>query len=94
MRDVPQRFLTTKEVARWLGVVTRTICLWAECEELPAVKVGRQWRFREGDVTLWLQRAPGFHERIERDNFIIRSGEQPPPRATKTPLGASGSNRR
>ena len=47
--------LTTAAVAKWLGVSTRTVCLWAECKELPAIKIGRQWRFREGELSSWLQ---------------------------------------
>ena len=46
--------LTTAAVSRWLGVSTRTLCLWAECNEIPAIKIGRQWRFRESEVTNWL----------------------------------------
>jgi len=46
--------LTTAAVAKWLGVSTRTVCLWAECQEIPALKVGRQWRFREGELSSWL----------------------------------------
>jgi len=49
--------LTTAAVAKWLGVSTRTICLWAECKELPAIKIGRQWRFREGELAAWLQNS-------------------------------------
>ena len=41
--------LSTSAVAKWLGVSARTICFWAECGEIPAIKVGRQWRFREED---------------------------------------------
>jgi excisionase family DNA binding protein len=47
--------LTTAAVAKWLGVSTRTVCLWAECAELPAIKIGRQWRFREGDLWRWIE---------------------------------------
>ena len=47
--------LSTAAVAKWLGVSPRTVCLWAECSEIPAVKVGRQWRFRQEDVTQWLE---------------------------------------
>jgi excisionase family DNA binding protein len=50
----PEPLLTTAAVAKWLGVATRTVCLWAECEEIPAVKIGRQWRFREGELRQWL----------------------------------------
>jgi excisionase family DNA binding protein len=47
--------LTTAAVAKWLGVSTRTLCLWAECREIPALKLGRQWRFRESELSRWLQ---------------------------------------
>ena len=50
-------FLSTAVVARWLGVSTRTVCFWAECGEIPAMKVGRQWRFREEELRSWLDRA-------------------------------------
>jgi excisionase family DNA binding protein len=47
--------LSTAAVAKWLGISTRAVCLWAECKELPAIKVGRQWRFRQEELSLWLQ---------------------------------------
>ena len=47
--------MTTAAVAKWLGVSTRTLCLWAECREIPAIKVGRQWRFRESELSAWLR---------------------------------------
>jgi excisionase family DNA binding protein len=42
-------------VAKWLGIAPRTVCLWAECKEIPAIKLGRQWRFRESELREWLQ---------------------------------------
>ena len=49
--------LTTAAVARWFGIAPRTVCLWAECQEIPAIKIGRQWRFREGELREWLRNA-------------------------------------
>lgn len=49
--------LSTAAVARWFGISTRTVCLWAECGEIPAVKLGRQWRFREEELRRWLSTA-------------------------------------
>ncbi len=46
--------LTTEAVARCLGISQRTVCLWAEMEELPGIKVGRQWRFRTEEIREWL----------------------------------------
>jgi excisionase family DNA binding protein len=50
----PEPLLTTAAVAKWLGVATRTLCLWAECKEIPAIKIGRQWRFRERELRDWI----------------------------------------
>ena len=47
--------LTTAAVAKWLGIAPRTVCLWAECKEIPAIKIGRQWRFRESELREWLR---------------------------------------
>lgn len=47
--------LSTAAVAKWLGVSTRAICLWAECKEIPAMKIGRQWRFRQDELRSWLE---------------------------------------
>lgn len=46
--------LTAKELSRWLGVSCRALCLWAERQKVPAVKVGRQWRFSTTDIWEWL----------------------------------------
>jgi len=47
--------LSTAALARWLGVSTRAVCLWAECREIHAIKIGRQWRFRQDEIRDWLQ---------------------------------------
>jgi excisionase family DNA binding protein len=57
---VPGRnLLATAAVANWLGISARTLRLWAECKEIPALKVGRQWRFREDEIKEWLQLREG-----------------------------------
>ena len=53
----PQPLLTTAAVAKWLGISTRAVCLWAECKELPAIKLGRQWRLRQDELSEWLRRT-------------------------------------
>jgi excisionase family DNA binding protein len=47
--------LSTAAVAKWLGIAPRTVCLWAESKVIPAIKIGRQWRFREGELREWLR---------------------------------------
>ena len=62
----PPSLLSTAQLAAWLGISTRTVCLWAECSQLPAVKVGRQWRFHREAIEEWLaeDRAPILKKKI------------------------------
>jgi excisionase family DNA binding protein len=49
-------FLTTTEVIEYLQVNLRTVYRLLKAGKLPAVRVGRQWRFRKADVDAWLER--------------------------------------
>jgi excisionase family DNA binding protein len=48
-------FLTTTEVLEYLQVNLRTVYRLLKAGKLPAVRVGRQWRFRKADVDGWLE---------------------------------------
>jgi excisionase family DNA binding protein len=48
--------LTTEEVSRWLGISSRTICYWSAAGRIPAVKIGRQWRFHRAAIEEWIRR--------------------------------------
>jgi excisionase family DNA binding protein len=54
-------FLTTEEVLEYLQVNLRTVYRLIKAGKIPAVRVGRQWRFRKRDIDTWLesQRANG-----------------------------------
>jgi excisionase family DNA binding protein len=47
-------FLTTEEVLEYLHVNLRTIYRLIKAGKIPAVRVGRQWRFRKRDIDAWL----------------------------------------
>jgi len=49
-------FLTTAEVLGCLKVNPRTIYRLIKTGELPAVRIGRQWRFRRADLDEWIDR--------------------------------------
>ena len=48
-------FLTTEEVLRYLQVNLRTVYRLIKAGKIPAVRVGRQWRFRKRDIDGWLE---------------------------------------
>jgi excisionase family DNA binding protein len=53
---IDETFLTTEEVLEYLQVNLRTVYRLIKAGRIPAVRVGRQWRFRKGDLDAWLER--------------------------------------
>lgn len=51
---VQTRYLSTANIAARLNITTRSVRLWAECGEIPAVKFGRQWRFEQRAFEEWV----------------------------------------
>jgi len=60
--DDSRRLMTTEEVIAYLRVNTRTVYRLIQAGDLPAVRVGRQWRVRRGDLDAWLEQG-----RVGRD---------------------------
>jgi excisionase family DNA binding protein len=74
-----ETFLTTEEVIEYLQVNLRTIYRLIKAGRLPAVRVGRQWRFRKSDLDAWLE-----SQRTTRSGkaATAASGAASTPRAT------------
>jgi excisionase family DNA binding protein len=49
------RLLTLAEAANLLHVSTRTLQRMIRSRDLPALKVGGQWRLRESQLVEWIQ---------------------------------------
>lgn len=63
--------MTTDEVLAYLQVKLRTVYRLIKAGKIPAVRVGRQWRFRKGDIDAWLN--------AERLNRVPASQVAPEP---------------
>lgn len=61
------RLLTLPEAAELLHVSTRTLQRMIRRNDLPAFKVGGQWRVRESQLTRWIEgredRVAGVNQR-------------------------------
>ena len=81
-------FLTTEEVLEYLQVNLRTVYRLIKAGKIPAVRVGRQWRFRKRDIDAWLdtqrprnERAPSVvtadkpHQRDGRSRVLVVDDE-------------------
>ncbi len=73
-------FLTTEEVLEYLQVNLRTIYRLIKAGKIPAVRVGRQWRFRKRDIDAWLdsQRSGGVEVPAAAPPAAARPGHDRP----------------
>ena len=71
---IDETFLTTEEVLEYLQVNLRTVYRLIKAGKIPAVRVGRQWRFRKRDIDGWLdsQRPRGTRVLVVDDEASIR----------------------
>lgn len=78
-----EHFLTTEEVMDYLQVNLRTVYRLIKAGRIPAVRIGRQWRFQKKDIDAWLDanrsntgakpaRAPGD----QRARVLVVDDEQ------------------
>jgi excisionase family DNA binding protein len=80
-------FLTTEEVLEYLQVNLRTIYRLIKAGKIPAVRVGRQYRFRKRDIDAWLEsqrtrgtRAAGSRPPVpmaDRARVLVVDDEEP-----------------
>ena len=49
------KIMTTKELAQYLKLHPITICKYASSGEIPAVRVGRAWRFDKEAIDEWIR---------------------------------------
>lgn len=47
--------LDPNEAATLLGLAPDTVRLWARQRRLPAVKLGKLWKFRESALRAWIE---------------------------------------
>jgi excisionase family DNA binding protein len=69
-------FLTTEEVLEYLQVNLRTVYRLIKAGKIPAVRVGRQWRFRKRDIDAWLDSQRPRTERPAAPSAPMRSARQ------------------
>ncbi len=75
---IDEAFLTTEEVLEYLQVTQRTVYRLIKAGRIPAVRVGRQWRFRKLDVDRWLESQQGRTARGAAPAAIAPTAERRP----------------
>jgi excisionase family DNA binding protein len=53
MTDDNDKIMTLEEVAEYLRLKPQTIYTWAQEKKIPAVKLGKEWRFKKSVIDKW-----------------------------------------
>ncbi len=72
--------MTVEEVAQYLRLKPQTIYKWAQEKKIPAVKLGKEWRFRKRILDEWL------------DSQIIQNRSEAAGKTQKFESGNSGGD--
>jgi excisionase family DNA binding protein len=54
VNNTPDDLMTLEEVARYLKLKPQTVYKWAQEEQIPAAKLGKEWRFRKSILDEWI----------------------------------------
>ena len=60
---MPEQLLTLEQVAEYLNVDKFTVYRLLAAKELPAFKVGNQWRFKRKLIENWLKRNSNLRQK-------------------------------
>jgi len=66
-RTVANEILTIDEVAQYLRLTPQTIYKWAQEKRIPAVKLGKEWRFRRSVIDKWFDDQVQWPDRTLRE---------------------------
>ena len=72
--------MTTKEVAKYLKLHQITICKYAKEGKVPAIRIGRVWRFDKEIIDKWI------NEGQEKPQKVKKSEMKAAPKAVKVKL--------
>ena len=64
-------YLTAKQVAEYLQVKPLTVYQWARTNKIPAIKIGRIWRFNKEVIDDFLKKQPEKGKNQQKDQLIL-----------------------
>jgi len=54
--------LTVRQAAQYLNCRYATVLRMTQNGQIPALRVGRRWRFRRADIEKWIARMPRYQK--------------------------------
>ena len=60
------RWLSMDEICQYLGVTDDTIHNWIRTKDMPAVKLGRRWKFKKNQVDDWVESNNAHYQKQQK----------------------------
>jgi PTS system nitrogen regulatory IIA component len=60
------QLMSVKDLADYLSVNISTVYQWSQHGQVPAMKIGKMWRYRRADIEEWLnqRRSPAVEREV------------------------------
>ena len=55
MAEMEDRWLSVKEIGKYLGVSSDAVYRWIDKHDMPAHKIGRLWKFKKDEIDEWVR---------------------------------------
>ncbi len=56
-----ERLMSLGELAKYIGVSKATIYRYVKRKKIPAIKIGRLWKFRRNKIDAWIEKQENTH---------------------------------
>lgn len=66
LKNIPERWYSTKEICAYLGVSRDTLLVWINEKDMPASKVGRSWKFKLSEIDEWIKSGKAADNRLSK----------------------------
>lgn len=65
--------LTLKEISKYLRLSPDTVYKMAQEDKIPALKIGKKWRFRKERIDKWLKEQEGRNKRGRQRRLLRKN---------------------
>lgn len=67
MTDIEDRYYSMLDIMKYLGISRDTALRWIATKQMPAHKIGKNWKFKLSEIDEWVNRGMA-EEQFQNEN--------------------------